>query len=287
MIGVSIRSIKESDLDLIYAFCKNEHWNYSLKMVERLFLYEPNGCFAADVKGKLVGHVFSFNYGKIGWIGMLIVNKEHRRQGIGTLLMKRAMKYLLDIGVKTIRLEAVPEFANIYYKLGFTSEFDSFRFQKINEKCGELTELSVEPVKRNEIVEIANFDRKYFGADRRGVLCKLYEDNPELCFVSRRGSRIVGYIMCDKTEMGYRIGPWVCNPQYTTIAKKLILNCIETIKVKERLYVGAPAVNDTAVKILQELNFKLYSKSIRMYFGKKIEDECIEGIFSIGGPEKG
>jgi len=287
MIRVIIHPIKEDDLDLVYTLCKNERWNYSLKMIERLFSYEPNGCFAAYVKGKFAGHVFSLNYGKIGWIGVLIVSKEYRRRGIGTLLMKQAMKYLLDLGVNTIKLEAVPEFANIYRKLGFINEFDSLRFQKVNEKYNETCGLNIKPIKRNNIVEIAKFDQKYFGSNRTRILLKLYEDNSELCFVSYIDSRIAGYIMCGKMETGYRIGPWVCNPRYTAIAKELILNCMKTVGIKERLYVGVPAVNDAAVKILQDLNFKLYSKSIRMRFGKKNERECIKGVFSIGGPEQG
>jgi len=41
-----------------------------------------------------------------------------------------------------------------------------------------------------------------------------------------------------------------------------------------------------AVKILQKQVFRQYSKSIRMYLGVKIEDEP-EGVYAIGGPEKG
>lgn len=287
MSDVLVRSMRRGDIDFVYKLCRIEQWTHSRRSVERLFTYGPNGCFIAEVEGKPVGHVFSFSYGEVGWIGMLIVDKEHRRKGIGTLLMRQAMSYLLDLNVETIKLEAVPEIANLYRELGFIDEFDSLRFRRINKKGNQLTDLSLKPLGKNKIAEIVEFDQRYFGANRTRVLRQLYEDNPELCFTSCINSQIVGYIMCYKVEDRYRIGPWVCNPHFPSNARELILKCMETIEANVKLFVGVPAVNKTAVKLIQDLDFELYSKGIRMYFGKKLENEHVEGIFSIGGPENG
>jgi len=287
MSNVFIRSLSESDLEFVHRSCLSEHWNYNLRNIERMFAYELCGCFVAEADGKRIGHVFSISYGKVGWIGLLIVDKEHRRSGVGTLLTKKAMSYLLDSGVETIKLESVSEIANLYRKLGFIDEFDSLRFMRINKKGDHVANLNVALLRMNEIEEIAKFDSRYFGANRLKVLRQIYEDNPELCFISRIRSQIVGYIMLYEAETGYRVGPWVCNPCYSSIARELLLKCIEILKANTKVYIGVPAVNNMAVKILQDLDFKQYSKSIRMYFGKKPENECIEGVFAIGGPEKG
>jgi hypothetical protein len=61
---------------------------------------------------------------------------------------------------------------------------------------------------------------------------------------------------------------------------------MEKIEENAKLYVGVPAVNKKAVEILQDFGFEQYSKSIRMRFGKEL-NELVNGIFSIGGPEKG
>jgi len=287
MSNVFIRLLSENDLEFVHQSCSSEHWNYSLKSIERMFAYEPNGCFVAEAGGKRVGHAFSTSYGKVGWIGLLIVNKEYRRSGVGTVLMKEAMSYLLNLGVETIKLESVPDIADLYRKLGFMDELDSLRFMTINKKVNHATNLNVSLLKMNDIEEIAKFDSRYFGANRLKVLRQIHENNPELCFISCIKSQIVGYIMCCAAETGYRIGPWVCNPCYSSIARELLLKCIDILEANTKVYVGVPAVNDMAVKILQDLDFKQYSKSIRMYFGKKPKNECIEGIFAIGGPEKG
>lgn len=115
----------------------------------------------------------------------------------------------------------------------------------------------------------------------------LYDDHPELCFVSYVGSEIAGYIMCRKIEKGYRVGPWVCNPEKLQVATQLLAKCTETIGRDANLYVGVPAVNKIALRILQEFRFAQYSKSVRMRLGKRLETERVSGIFGIGGPEKG
>jgi hypothetical protein len=66
----------------------------------------------------------------------------------------------------------------------------------------------------------------------------------------------------------------------------LLTSCLSKTKQGEKVYIGVPALNTTAVEILHELGFQQYSKSIRMRYGKELHD-CIEGVFAIGGPMKG
>lgn len=79
----------------------------------------------------------------------------------------------------------------------------------------------------------------------------------------------------------------MCNPKNPQTAQELLTKCMTTMRRDEKLFVGVPAVNGIAVKILQDFDFRQYSKSIRMYFGEKLETERVDGVFAIGGPEKG
>ena len=281
-----LRLFKETDIEFAYETTKTEGWNYKKEDTQRMFSYNPSGCFIAEVNGKQVGHVFSVNYGNLGWIGLLIVRAEYRRKGVGTALMKEAINNLLTSGVETIRLEAVSAIATIYRKLGFVDEYDSLRFSGITRKIASTSSSNVRLAKKETIKQIAKFDAEYFGANRINVLGNLYHDNPKLCFVSYAESKINGYVMCRTAEKGYRVGPWVCSSENPQAAKELLMRCMETVSENVKLYLGVPAVNKKAVEILQGFGFEQYSKSIRMRFGKEL-NELVNGIFSIGGPEKG
>ena len=287
MNNLSIRPFREGDIEFAYKLDVMEQWGDTRRDIRRMFSYEPEGCFIAEVDGEPVGHVFSVSYKRLGWIGLLILETEYRRRGIGTILTKKAMAYLLSCGVETIKLEVVPALSKLYRKLGFKGEYDSLRFMGVREETASSRNYSINVMKRRGIKELASFDAEYFGANRIKVLSNLQQENPELCLVSSLRSRIVGYIICRKAETGHRIGPWVCNPEHPRAARELLTRCMETVGHNERFFVGVPAVNEKAVEILKDLNFKQYSKSVRMYFGKKLKTECAEGIFAIGGPEKG
>ena len=249
--------------------------------------YEPGSCFIAEVGGKPAGHVFSVSYGKLGWIGYVIVDVGHRGRGIGTMLMKKAMDYLLSRRVETIKLEAAPEIADFYRRLGFVEEYDSLRFVGRSRKTVSPRGEHVSRMKAEMLTEVAEFDAKYFGGNRIEVIGKLFKEYPQHCFVSYSGIAVDGYTMCRRAHAGYKLGPWVSNPENPDAAKLLLANCISTLEGGEDVYVGVPYPNKAAAKVLQEFGFEEYSKSIRMRFGKRLETDCVNGIFAMGGPMKG
>jgi ribosomal protein S18 acetylase RimI-like enzyme len=264
-----------------------EQWNERRDDVQRMFEFEPKGCFIAEVDGELAGHVFSIAYETLGWVGYLIVSSNYRRKGVATILMKKAVDYLVSQKVQTIKLDAVPEIADLYRRLGFVDECSSLRFLGANELPCASQNRTVKPIEREIVAGIAGFDMEYFGADRSRVLKRLIEENPDLSFASYSGSHVIGYITCHKAESGYELGPWVCHPQSPRIAKKLLVACLNRLEPNSKIYVGLPSLNTAAVSVLLAYGFKQYSESVRMRFGKILETEHPDGIFAIAGPMKG
>jgi predicted N-acetyltransferase YhbS len=282
---LTIRSFRKEDTAFAYEMTVKEEWNVTKADIERMLNYEPNGSFIAEANGSRIGHVFAVTYGRLGWLGLLIVRAEHRKKGAGTLLTKRAIDYMLDRGVQTIDLDAVPEISDLYRKLNFADRFDSLRLMGKKGRNVPCENGSATKMEKKEIAEVAKFDARYFGADRTRVLTGLHQAYPELCFVSRENSTVAGYAMCRKAESGYNMGPLVCNSEH--VAGRLIVKCWNAFPSGEPIYIGVPAANEKAKKVLQNLGFRQYSKSIRMRFGKDLETERQSGIFGIGGPMKG
>jgi ribosomal protein S18 acetylase RimI-like enzyme len=283
----TIRPFEEIDVDFAYEMTVREQWNVTRADIKHMFNYEPTGCFIAEVKGSRVAHVFTVNYGSLGWIGLLIVEAEYRKKGIATLLMKKATDYLLHSGVKTIKLEAVPEIADLYRKLGFVDEYYSLRFMGKSRKTIPLRSDSANCIQKEKIKEVAKFDAAYFGAYRTAVLASLFQENPNLCFASYKGSKIVGYLMCREAERGYNVGPFVCDPEESQTARDLLGRCMRELGSETSVYLGVPAVNEGAIEILRDFGFEQYSKSMRMQFGKNLGNERPRGVFAIGGAMKG
>lgn len=286
MGNVAVREFEQGDLGFAYEMLMIEEWNDRREDAERMLGYEPEGCFMAEVNQERAGHIFSISYASLAWIGYVIVKVEYRNRGVATLLMKKALDYLRSKRVQTVKLEAVPEIANLYRKLGFTDEYDSLRFVGASQKYDSAKDRNVKPMIADEIAEVAMFDEKYFGADRSKVLGRLFQDYPELCFVSHEASGVEGYVMCRSAEFGYKLGPWVCKPESPEGAENLLSACLSATEPESKIFIGTPAPNRTAIEILQKLGFKQYSRSIRMRHGKTLNDR-IGGIFAIGGPMKG
>jgi len=54
-------------------------WNQTVLDWERFLSASPAGCFTAECDGRVVGTATTMAYeGRIGWIGMVVVDAQHR-----------------------------------------------------------------------------------------------------------------------------------------------------------------------------------------------------------------
>jgi len=278
-----IRTMFSKDVGFARDLTETVGWNYSMGDFERLLCYEPEGCFVAEHDGEPVGIVSTTTYGKLAWVGSLIVLEHYRSKGIGSELMKHAIHYLKTKDVETIRLDAVPKAIPLYKRLGFKEEYDSLRFIGTGQKiiCQRVRKMENE-----DLESVVLFDTPFFGANRERVLRRVYEDFQALCFVSFTDGKLRGYIMAKKGLDEIKVGPWVCDPKHMKIAEEL-LKAILNEANRMKIWVGVPNGNEESVKILKEYGFVDQPKSIRMYYGKRDYVGLIKGVFGIGAPEKG
>lgn len=283
MSGVSIRRMTTGDLGFCLKLMRMTGWGITLDDLRRMLSYEPDGCFVASLDGADVGMVGSTGYGEVGWVGNLVVLPQRRGLGIGASLMRSAIQHLKDAGVSSIRLDSVAKAIPLYRRLGFTEEYPSLRFTRVGRSFDVM---GVEAMLQKDLPDVLELDVRFFGASRARMLGRVFHDFPDLCYVARIGSRMVGYIMAKEGEGIRKIGPWICEPDRPEIAEALLQKIMDE-SVGGKLWVGVPDGNKASVEILGSNGFEGLPSSTRMCHGDCTPMGDVRGVFGIGAADKG
>ena len=131
MKTVHIRVMKNEDREFGLRLSRQARWNQTEADWLRLLHFEPKGCFVAELDGSPVGTTTTCFLGQVAWMAMVLVDKNHRRRGIGTHLLRHALEYLDSRQAPTICLDATQLGRPVYEKLGFVPEYELARYQGI------------------------------------------------------------------------------------------------------------------------------------------------------------
>jgi GNAT superfamily N-acetyltransferase len=280
---VQFRVMKPTDAPFFLEAANMVGWGMTQQDFNRIIRFSPKGSFIASENGEKVGFVVTTIYGDIGWVGNLIVLPKNRQKGIGSSLMFHAMNHLQENGVKAIRLDAVQEAIPLYRRLGFREENWSLRHKGGAKKHRTMhTRL----LSNRDLPAVYILDYMYFKAHRKPILDYIYSQNPELCWTAWDEKDLIGYIMAKDGVNNVKVGPWICDPLKPEIAEQL-LHSVMNMRLGEELWIGTPEGNDEAVRIIEENSFVSLPSSLRMCYGSCNIKEKIEGIFGLGGPDKG
>ena len=144
------------------------NWNMAPEDFQFTVSLEPEGCFVAFEGSERLGIATCISFGSVGWFGNLIVKPDHRRRGVGRELVKHALHYLQNKGVKTVGLYAYQNLVSFYNGLGFKQDED---FSVLHtEHLGVLPDKSLLSVGKNQLPLVEAFDRTFFGGDRKKLL---------------------------------------------------------------------------------------------------------------------
>ena len=117
-----VRRLEYRDIDDAIALTDLEAWGYTRADFRRLLALSPDGCFAAELDGRLVGVLTTTTYDGLAFLGAVIVRPDLRGKGVGKQMMEVALDYLRSHGVETVRLNAYLRAIPFYERLGFHGE---------------------------------------------------------------------------------------------------------------------------------------------------------------------
>ena len=275
--SLQIRKLTGTDLAFADSIRDAVGWNQTLADWKRFLAYQPDGCFVAEWEGAPAGTVTTTSYGKeLAWIGMVIVHPDFRRRGIATALVKAAIEYLRDCGVRCIKLDATPDGVEVYERLGFQAEYDLSRWEG-----------TLEALKKDYSDKVLSlpmdFDSEAFGIDRSDWLAALAKDAQTIRLVIDSNGKPSAYGMIRTGSRANYLGP-ICAADKATgraVAESL-LSSLEGFT-----FWDIPEANTTATELAESFGFKRLRHLLRMWMG----DECIRGIpelqFALGDPGTG
>ena len=285
-LPLHLRAMRIDDIPAGLRLCRLANWNQVAADWRFFVASSPDGCrVAEDDAGNVIGTVTTIAYGsEFSWIGMVLVDPQHRRCGIGTGLLHEALDVLGD--GTAARLDATPAGRTVYVPLGFVDEYELQRMERpVSVSAGRVrlqADRSIRPMSNADFANVLKFDRDVFGADRRALLERLRTEAPEYGWVI--GDACVdGYMFGRHGHMFEHLGPIGARDE--TTARLLVSACVSA-HVDRPFIVDAPR-RASWVEWLASHGFSLQRPFTRMRRGEQRFCEHVDRLFAIAGPEFG
>jgi GNAT superfamily N-acetyltransferase len=246
--------LRHEDLDDFLLIAASEGWICDRWEFDFLLAVFPAGCLVARLDGEAVAFVTSVKYADSGWVGNLIVRRDLRRTGIGSLLLKEVLAILAGAGTRTVWLTASEQGRPLSERLGFVA-CDAIKRWHGWGSAGECRRPA--PVPLTKIVEL---DRAGWG-DRRETL---------LAATAGRGwveGDDHGFLVVQPHADGMQIGPWGGIGQQGAAA--LLDGALTRTGRGKRVFLDAPAGNVKGAALLHGRGFTICGSTVLMYLGEK------------------
>jgi ribosomal protein S18 acetylase RimI-like enzyme len=264
---------------------KSEGWNQTEKDWNLILENKTNRYFVAEDKGKVIGTIIAMNYANIeAWIGMLLIDKDYRRQGIGRMMMVNIIESLK--GFVSVRLDATPAGRPVYQKLGFVDEFRLHRMvcQSFKGIEGDIS-TAVDPVMPEDMDDIIQFDSDIFGVKRTYLLNNVRSNYPHKAFLLRKFGKVAGYVLGRNGVRFNYIGPVFASS--TGDAILLLSRALRTIEPNSAVAINIMDNRNELREWLEKNGFEVQRYFTRMYLEKNPFPGKPENQYLIIGPEFG
>ena len=279
MDQVEIRLLFESDIPGAMRLKEAAGWNQTEADWRRLLKLEPNGCFAAVENNQLVGTTTTItSQGDLAWIGMVLVDPQHRRRRIATRLMETALAYL-EGKVAVMKLDATAEGRPVYEKFGFKTESLVERWRGT---------VKTQPVDRADAAidreALIALDQYAFGADRSQLIKSLIDDSQfSPALVRNECGSLTGYALTRAGTNAAYIGPVV------TTDRAQVENLFDRTLVRlsgSSVYIDFSNECGVSSSVLAARGFVKERDLIRMSYGSR-STKTSPLVIAIAGPEVG
>lgn len=260
-MGLDIKRLIADEIGDAWQLSAQVGWNQTEADWRRLLELFPETCFAGRIEGTLVATSTLATYKRrVGWIGMVLVDEEHRRQGYGSEVFERALDAGIESDLEIIGLDATDAGRTVYSQYGFERVSGIERWIGTLEEGFEHDES--ETVRTaGSVEEIASFDRRYSGVDRRVLLEHLLDSESASGVRCERNGVTCGYAIARSGRTHVQIGPLVASEQEDVESLLAIL----AKRLDKPIVIDAPH-NDRTEPLLKRFGLEVGRRLHRMTY---------------------
>lgn len=279
---ISLRPMTENDIALGMRLKEQAGWNQTAEDWRRCLDLQPDGCFVAEYDGTPVGTVTTCIFGSVAWIAMVLVDAAMRGRGIGRALLDRALGFLEERGIASIRLDATPLGRPLYQSLGFIEEYTLIRYEGVPAVAETSAKMTIRTVRAEDQQHILQMDRQITNTDRQKLLRRLFDESPDEWYIALANEDVQGFVAARPGSRAWQIGPCLA----TTDAGMLLLADAVRRHAGQRVFMDVPADNRAALAAVQTAGLVSQRPLYRMGRGLTVRENVAQ-VWSSFGPEKG
>jgi len=262
-----------------------EGWNQTEEDWKLLVQNPQNICLLAECNQKIIGTTTAMNYAnQVAWIGMVLVDKEYRGQGVSKLLLTSILKKLESFA--SIKLDATPVGQQVYKKFDFENEYLISRLV-----TGSMKNLSfnydtvfAESIQLKDIEEVIAFDEHVFGTNRRPLIKSLIQRYPHKAWLLKRNNSIAGFALGREGNKYHQVGPVVGST--INDVQILIRKALKKLN-NQPVVVDVLCDKEDLINWLTSIGFTMQRHFVRMYKKENSLPGIVNKQYLICGPEFG
>ncbi|MEN3337436.1 MAG: hypothetical protein V7647_1112 [Acidobacteriota bacterium] len=217
-----IRHLTDNDMQDALALSTSAGWNQQLDDW-RMLRSISAASFGVEKDSRIVGTAIAIDYGRFGWIAMMLVAPAFRGQGLGARLLEAALSSLPSD--RPVRLDATPAGRALYERYGFEDESRLTRFVI---PAAPLTSPGGAPATRAlttvDLPLVSSEDAAVFRGIRSAVLAWTLQRAPNYAWIIEEAAGRPQYVFGRPGRLFDQIGPVVAadDPSATALVQSAL-----------------------------------------------------------------
>lgn len=283
----TVSPLTDAEIGAADALVREAGWN-QVVADWRVFLKSGTVHAIRTGAGRVVATAATLPYGgRFGWISMVLVAVDHRRQGLAKRLLRRCIDGLTGAGLVPV-LDATPDGRAVYRALAFEACWGYQRLsareaQNIGEPPMPPAGVAIRRADGPCWEALCAYDATAFGADRRTLLTNMRERLPALAQVAERDGRVVGILLGRDGRTATQLGPLAADDDATALA--LLARGLDA--VEGPAYVDVADTKEGLRAWLAARGFAPQRPFTRMLYRRNARFDDPVRTFAVAGPEFG